>query len=84
VADEATTLGRTPIPKPGFLDGCRYLGFLYGERRWRDPNDDLLYTWDSLHGEVEVFNMRGRHVGVIDAVTGERIKPARKGRRIRV
>ena len=77
-------MGRKPVPKPGFLDKCLYLGFSHGERRWRDPNDDLLYTWDGFHGEVEVFNMRGRHLGVVDAVTGERIKPARKGRRIRV
>jgi len=44
----------------------------------------LLYTWDGLHGEVEVFNTRGEHQGVVDAVTGSPLKPARKGRKIRV
>jgi hypothetical protein len=76
--------GRKPIPKPGFLDRCEYLGFVYGERRWRDPNEDLLYTWGALHGEIEMFTYRGRHAGVADIVTGDRIKPAERGRRIRV
>jgi hypothetical protein len=43
-----------------------------------------LYTWDGMHGEIEVFNRRGRHLGVIDAVTGAALKPARRGRRIDV
>lgn len=47
-------------------------------------DDDVIYTWDSLHGEIEAYNARGYHLGVIDALTGEPIKPARKGRRIRV
>ena len=77
-------MGRKPIPRPGFLDTCDYLGYIYGQRRWRSPRGDLIYTWDSLHGEVEVFDARGEHRGVIDAVTGRPIKPARKGRRISV
>lgn len=82
--DRETFLGRKPIPKRSFLDTCAYLGYVYGERRWRGTDDEFLYTWDALHGEIEVYNARGRHVGVADAVTGGRIKPARKGRRIRV
>lgn len=77
-------MGRKPVPKPSFLDSCRYLGFVSGERRWRGMDDDVIYTWDSLHGEIEAYNARGYHLGVIDALTGEPIKPARKGRRIRV
>ncbi|MFL5282558.1 MAG: colicin E3/pyocin S6 family cytotoxin [Rhodopila sp.] len=77
-------MGRKPIPSPGFLDRCEYLGYIYEERRWRSRRDNLLYTWDSLHGEVEVYNSRGEHRGVLDAVTGEEIKPARRGRTIRV
>jgi len=46
-----------------------------------DPQD---YTWDSLHGEIEVFNKRGKHIGVVDAVSGELIKDAVKGRSIDV
>jgi hypothetical protein len=43
-----------------------------------------LYTWDSLHGEVEVFTPRGDHKGVVDGVTGAWIKPARRGKKIGV
>lgn len=43
-----------------------------------------LYTWDAFHGEIEVFNKRGRHIAVLDAVTGENIKDAVKGRKIEV
>jgi Cytotoxic len=77
-------LGRKPIPRPSFLDTCRYLGYIYGERRWRSVEDDVFYTWDALHGEIEAYNGRGDHIGVIDAMTGKPIKPARRGRRIRV
>jgi hypothetical protein len=78
------TLGRKPIPTPGFLDTCEYLGTVYGERRWRDARGSHLFTRASLHGEVAAFNLRGKHAGVHDAITGDRIKAARKGRRIRV
>jgi hypothetical protein len=77
-------VGRKPIPRPGFLDTCEYLGYSHGERRWRDRSAAVLYTWDDLHGEIEIFNLRGRHLGVADPMTGDRIKPARKGRRIHV
>ena len=78
-------MGRKPIPRPSFLDTCTYLGFIYGERRWRSIEDDVIYTWDALHGEIEGYDGRGRHiVGAMDAMTGEPTKPARRGRRIRV
>jgi hypothetical protein len=78
------SVGRKAIPRPGFLDECDYLGYIYGERRWRDPTSQRLLTWDGFHGEIEAYDMRGRHIAVLDAATGEPIKPARKGRRIRV
>jgi hypothetical protein len=71
-------------PSPGFLDECEALGLIYGERRWRNRDGTRLYTWDSLHGEIEVFDRRGRHLGAADAVTGVLIKPAVKGRKIDV
>jgi len=55
-----------------------------GQARWRDPNGEYLYEWDPLHGEVEVYDRRGKHRGVADPVTGEIIKPAVKGRTIDV
>jgi hypothetical protein len=76
--------GRQPIPRPCFLDTCDYLGYMHGERRWRDSLQDLIYTWDTLHGEIEAFTPRGRHVGAFHPLSGQQIKPAVKGRRIRV
>ncbi|WP_088968368.1 colicin E3/pyocin S6 family cytotoxin [Vogesella sp. LIG4] len=73
-----------PIPHPSILDGCTHLGAFNGERRWRSTDGDRLYTWDSLHGEVEVYNKRGRHLGAADPVTGELIKEAVRGRKIDV
>lgn len=35
-----------------------------------------------LHGEIEVFNKQGWHLGALDAKTGELIKQARKDRRL--
>lgn len=72
------------IPAHSFLDECELLGAFNGERRWRSADGRRLYTWDFLHGEIEVFNARGWHLGAADALTGVLFKPARKGRRINV
>jgi hypothetical protein len=76
-------MGRVPIPKPSFLDACEYLGYIYGERRWRGSKG-LLYTWDGFHGEIEAYDSRGRHRYIADSITGQPIGAAIKGRRIRV
>lgn len=73
-----------PVPKPSYLDECESLGAFNGEKRWRSPDGKRLLTWDGLHGEIEVYNLRGEHLGVLDAVTGMLIKLARKGRSIDV
>ncbi len=77
-------MGGIPRPKPCFLDECESLGSFNGEKRWRSKDSNRIYTWDSLHGEIEVFNKRGYHLGVLDAVTGEFIKGPVKGRKIDV
>jgi len=61
-----------------------YLGFKNGDQLWRSSCGRRLYTWDSLHGEIEVFNRRGRHIGVVHAQTGVQIKDAVEGRSIDV
>lgn len=72
-------------PSPCFLDQCEYLGFVHGAQRWRSHDGKRYYTWDALHGEIEVFNQRGHHIAVLDGVTGEpNGKPAIRGRRIDV
>jgi Cytotoxic len=72
------------IPKPSIFDNLEFVGFISGAKRWRSHGGRRLYTWDALHGEVEVFNGRGRHLGVLDVRTGHQIKPAIKGRSIDV
>lgn len=71
-----------PVPNSGFIKDLEYLGIPAGRRRYRSR--DRIYEWDSLHGELEVYNNRGRHLGVVDAETGEMFKPAVRGRRIDV
>jgi hypothetical protein len=73
-----------PRPVPCFLDDVEDLGVHGGQRRWRSRKRKQLYEWDSTHGEVEVYNLRGRHLGAADPVTGELFKPADKTRRIDV
>ena len=77
-------MARVPIPKPCFLDTCEYLGVFSGERRWRSHDGKRIYTWDDLHGEIEVFNKRGKHLGVTDPIDGALVKDAVKGRKIDV
>lgn len=76
-------MGGVPIPKPSFLDECISLGAINGQKRWRSVDFKRLYTWDSLHGEIEVFNKRGMHLGVSNPY-GDLIKEAVKGRKIDV
>jgi Cytotoxic len=71
-----------PIPSTTFLEGLEFVGQPGGRRRYR--GDKRIYEWDSLHGELEVYDPRGRHLGVADAESGELIKPAVRGRRIDV
>lgn len=66
------------------MDECESLGFVHGAQRWRSVDGRRLYTWDDLHGEIEVFNKRGFHLGAADPITGVVFKPAVKGRRIDV
>ena len=73
-----------PRPSPCYLDQMEYLGFKEGQQLWRSKDGQRYYTWDSLHGEIEVFNKRGKHLGALDAVTGVLIKPAVRGRSINV
>jgi hypothetical protein len=74
---EDASIGPHTNPKTGISGQLRL-------RRWRSRDGQRLFTWDSLHGEIEVFDLRGRHLGVLDAVTGEWRKGPIRGRRIDV
>ena len=60
------------------------IGARRGRKLWRRRATKRYYTWDSLHGEVEVWDRNGWHLGAVDALTGKLVKEARKGRRIDV
>ncbi|WP_373876524.1 colicin E3/pyocin S6 family cytotoxin [Paenibacillus spongiae] len=58
---------------------------MIGDRKvWQSLDGKRLYTWDSLHGELEVFTKRGIHLASADPITGKYIKPALPGRRLNV
>lgn len=71
-------------PEPCYLDEKEAWGVRGGRKVWRDAVEDLFYTWDGLHGEIEVFNRRGRHLGAADPVSGVMIKEADRTRRLDV
>lgn len=75
-------MGGVPIPKPSILDSLRVSGIEAGRKVYKDASENIYYTWDSLHGELEVFNKNGRHLGAACPQTGVLVKPPVKGRRI--
>jgi len=44
-------------------------------KRWKDSHDRI-YEWDYQHGNVEVYDKRGRHLGEFDPENGNIVKPA--------
>jgi hypothetical protein len=42
------------------------------------------YEWDHTHGDIEVYNNRGNHLGSMDPITGNIYKPPVPGRNIKV
>lgn len=75
-------MGGLPRPTPSIVD-CFKVAFVEGTRKYYfDPTGKLYYSWDSLHGEFEVFDKRGFHRGSVCPKTGLAIKPPVRGRRI--
>ena len=79
---EREALTRLPVPKGSVLDGYECYKIINGKRTWRDP-EGRFFQWDGYHGEIEVYNARGRHIAVWN-LGGEIIKDAVKGRKIDV
>jgi hypothetical protein len=42
------------------------------------------FQWDLTHGEIEVYDRRGKHLGSMDPTTGLMTKPKVPGRRIKI
>lgn len=72
-----------PRPSPCFLDQMLKVS-RRGVQRWRNEDGDRYYEWDEMHGEIEVYDRRGWHLGTLNAVTGVKEKDPVKGRRIDV
>lgn len=67
-----------PKALPGFPD-ARRVPFKNQRIRWKTPDSKIL-EWDYQHGEVEVYDKRGKHEGTADPNTGEMIKDPVPGR----
>ena len=68
-------------PRPSILDDKVRLS-RNGRAVWQDPDGQRYYTWDALHGEVELFSSRGRHLGALDPITGRLLSSGVKGRKL--
>lgn len=77
-------MGGVPRPKPCFLDGCEVVKVIGNRKVWANANRTHFFTWDSLHGEIEAFDKQGRHLGALNASTGDLIKEAVRGRKLDV
>lgn len=50
-------------------------------KRWKD-NAGFIYEWDSRHGTLEKYDLRGKHLGEFDPNTGLQTKPADPSRHV--
>ncbi|WP_349369996.1 colicin E3/pyocin S6 family cytotoxin [Salinarimonas sp.] len=75
---------RKTVPSPSIVDTLEPIGAPRGRKVWRSADPERIYEWDSLHGELEMSGVRGRHLGVVDPIAGDKTKRAVKGRRIDV
>ncbi len=75
-------MGGIPKPKPCFLDH-QIKSHIDSDRQvYKNIKGNRYYTWDSMHGEIEVFDKRGVHLGVFAPSGPPPIKEAVAGRKI--
>ena len=72
-----------PIAHGQFVSGLRPIKSKSHRKRWVD-DDENIYEWDSRHCELERHDSHGKHSGVVDPESGERIRPSIPGRWIEV
>jgi hypothetical protein len=71
-----------PPPTAGYVEQLERINRQGTRKRWRDADGRYL-EWDSQHGEFEVYNKRGWHIGTRDC-DGNFKAEAKKGRYIDV
>jgi hypothetical protein len=52
-------------------------------KRWR-LSDGRIAEWDRQHGEIEMYDKKGNHIGVFSPIDGCEIKPRVSGRKIEI
>lgn len=72
---------------PGFPDAYKVRGKTPYSKdkvraRW-ETSDDKILEWDYQHGNIEMYNKQGNHVGAYNHETGEKVEDAIKGRNIK-
>ena len=55
-----------------------------GNKRWVSEDNSRYFEWDSLHGEIEAYNKRGKVVAILNADGTIRNKKIEIGRDIDV
>jgi hypothetical protein len=53
-----------------------------GIQVWRSKDRNFLYTWDGLHGEIEVYNVRGYAIFILNPDGTRKNKNVVRGRTI--
>ncbi|WP_328528974.1 colicin E3/pyocin S6 family cytotoxin [Nocardioides sp. NBC_00368] len=87
--DPAGLAGDSYVPAPSTLPGfpgaqrAKPMTPVQGggglRKRW--TWDGNILEWDSQHGEVEMYNKRGKHLGAYDPETGNQVKGPEAGRK---
>jgi hypothetical protein len=73
--------GKTAVKRAEgkFVDGLTKIKPKSQRRRWAGVKGQI-YEEDTQHGELEKYNLRGKHKGTVDPFTGEIVKAPVKGR----
>lgn len=77
-----------PMPENCFLllgENYDFFRVISKKKTWTNKKRSRYYQWDELHGEVEVYNKRGKHLGAMEDPSVNVItKPRDKSRTIDV
>lgn len=80
----AVRLARNVVTKSDSPVWKKFKSAKNGRKTSGSGKNKKYYEWDNTHKEIEVYNSKGVHIGVMDPLTGQMIKPAVKGRRIKL